>query len=304
MGLFDRNWAGEALSRAASALAGFRYSAKEEEELTDEEKAALAVEEAEKLKAKEKNREERRENFDNFKTNVGDAAREVGATLGETAREVRERIRDKRSDREERRGRAHQERIAALNDPSKPDFEDGGVVPQEVPEDKLTELAYKIYADDAVMFGRDRKIANDWAAQISDESFIEGMVSVEAGEQEYIQLVEMLVQFIEMSKKYFRENYGTPEDEVQKGTFMSAYKRSKSGKNIYEQQGLKDVKPWSMYEQTLMKLESSDVSFRIESGIPTIISRGVIRPLAEDNRNPQPFMPQLSQIQQPESTMQ
>lgn len=288
MGLFDRNWAGEALSRAASALAGFRYSAKEEEELTDEEKAALAVEEAEKLEAKEKNREERRVKFDNFKTNVGDAAREVGATLGETAREVRERVRDKR-----------------FGDPGDlMAYEDGGVVPQEVPEDKLTELAHKIYADDAVMFGRDRKIANDWAAQISDESFIEGMVSVEAGEQEYIQLVEMLVQFIEMSKKYFRENYGTPEDEVQKGTFMSAYKRSKSGKNIYEQQGLKDVKPWSMYEQTLMKLESSDVSFRIESGIPTIISRGVIRPLAEDNRNPQPFMPQLSQIQQPESTMQ
>ncbi len=277
MGLFDRNWAGEALSKAASALAGFRYSAKEEEDLTDEEKAALAAEEAEKLKAKEKKREERRDKFDKFKADVGDAAREVS-----------ERIKDRR-----------------FGDPGDlMAYEDGGMVPQEVPEDKLTELAHKIYADDAVMFGRDRKIANDWAAQISDESFIEGMVSVEAGEQEYIQLVEMLVQFIEMSKKYFRENYGTPEDEVQKGTFMSAYKRSKSGKNIYEQQGLKDVKPWSMYEQTLMKLESSDVSFRIESGIPTIISRGVIRPLAEDNRNPQPFMPQLSQIQQPESTMQ
>lgn len=286
MGLFDRNWAGEALSRAANALAGFRYSGKEEEELTDEEKAKLAEEEA--RLAEEKQKEEQEEAF--YKN---------------LYREGRKDIREgRREARESRRGLAHQERVAALNDPSKPDFEDGGMVPQEVPEDKLTELAYKIYADDAVMFGRDRKIANDWAAQISDESFIEGMVSVEAGEQEYIQLVEMLVQFIEMSKKYFRENYGTPEDEVQKGTFMSAYKRSKSGKNIYEQQGLKDVKPWSMYEQTLMKLESSDVSFRIESGIPTIISRGVIRPLAEDNRNPQPFMPQLSQIQQPESTMQ
>lgn len=279
MGLFDRNWAGEALSKAASALAGFRYSAKEEEDLTDEEKAALAAEEAEKLKAKEEIRKERIENR-------------------QDAKEKRNRRRVNRK-REKQFG----------DDGNLVDFtelyaEDGGIVPQEVPEDKLTELAHKIYADDAVMFGRDRKIANDWAAQISDESFIEGMVSVEAGEQEYIQLVEMLVQFIEMSKKYFRENYGTPEDEVQKGTFMSAYKRSKSGKNIYEQQGLKDVKPWSMYEQTLMKLESSDVSFRIESGIPTIISRGVIRPLAEDNRNPQPFMPQLSQIQQPESTMQ
>lgn len=275
MGLFDRNWAGEALSKAASALAGFRYSAKEEEDLTDEEKAKLALEEARLAEEKQK--------------------KEQGK------RDIRE---GRREAREERRELAHQRRISALDDPSKPDFEEGGVVPQQVPEDKLTELAHKVYADDAVMFGRDRKIANDWAAQISDESFIEGMVSVEAGEQEYIQLVEMLVQFIEMSKKYFRENYGTPEDEVQKGTFMSAYKRSKSGKNIYEQQGLKDVKPWSMYEQTLMKLESSDVSFRIESGIPTIISRGVIRPLAEDNRNPQPFMPQLSQIQQPESTMQ
>lgn len=259
MGLFDKNWAGEALSKAASALAGFRYSAKEED-LTDEEKAALAAEEAEKTKRKEK----------------------------------------KRSDRDFERGRRRTERDAG----DLMAYEEGGMVTQEVPEDKLTELAHKIYADDAVMFGRDRKIANDWAAQISDESFIEGMVSVEAGEQEYIQLVEMLVQFIEMSKKYFRENYGTPEDEVQKGTFMSAYKRSKSGKNIYEQQGLKDVRPWSMYEQMLMKLESSDVSFRIESGIPTITSRGVIRPLAEDNRSPQPFMPQLSQIQQPESTMQ
>lgn len=277
MGLFDRNWAGEALSKAANALAAFRYSVKEDEELTDEEKAALAAERAENMKLKEQNREERREKFDRFKTNVGDAAIEV-----------RDRIRDRR--------------FGDAGDLMA--YEDGGMVPQEVPEDKLTELAYKIYTEEATMFGRDRKIANDWAKQVTDDSFIEGMVSAEVGEQQYIQLVEMLVQFIEMSKKYFRENYGTPEDDPQKGTFMAAYKRSKSGKNVYEQQGLKDAMPWSAYEQTLMKLESSDVSFRIESGTPTIIRRGVIMPLAEDQRNPQPFMPQLTQIQQPESTMQ
>jgi len=264
MGLFDRNWAGEALSKAASALAGFRYSSDEptEEEVAEKEQAKKEAEE-ERLKAKKERIQARSDR--NFERSSRRTERDVGDLMA---------------------------------------YEDGGMISQEVPEDKLTELAHKIYADDAVMFGRDRKIANDWAAQISDETFIEGMVSVEAGEQEYIQLVEMLVQFIEMSKKYFRENYGTPEDEVQKGTFMSAYKRSKSGKNIYEQQGLKDVRPWSMYEQMLMKLESSDVSFRIESGIPTITSRGVIRPLSEDNRSTQPFMPQLIQIQQPESKMQ
>jgi len=52
-----------------------------------------------------------------------------------------------------------------------------------------------------------------------------------------------------------------------------------------------------------MGLESSDVSFRIESGVPTISRKGVIMPLAEDQRNPQPFMPQLAQIQQPESNI-
>jgi len=262
MGLFSRNWAGEAMAKAANALAGFRYSTKE---MTEEEKLA-------KEEAKEKSLEEK-----------------------EAAKRGRKDLRAKRKTKSDA-GSLGEEDIQEHEG-----FEEGGVV--ETTDEELIEAAHKVYTDEATMFGRDRKIANDWAYQLSDESFIEGMVSSDAGEQEYIQLVEMLAQFIEMSKKYFRENYGTPEDPMEKGTFMSAYKRYKSGKNVYEPKGVKDAMPWQAYEQSLMGLESSDVSFRIESGVPTISRKGVIMPLAEDQRNPQPFMLQLAQIQQPESNI-
>lgn len=291
MGLFDRNWAGEALSRAASALAAFRYSAKKEEDLTDEEIAAMAAEEAAKKK-------KRAETWSDIKEGVTDAA----YTVAGAAYNAKERLEDYIDGRGDRRFERGQKRIRRDAGDIMA-YEEGGQIP-EMSEDSLVEAAHKIYTDDAVMFGRDRKIANDWARQVTDDAFIESIVKTEAGEQQYIQLVEMLAQFIEMSKKYFRENYGTPEDPIEKGTFMAAYKRYKSGKNVYEAKGVKDTLPWQAYEQALMMLERSDVSFRIESGVPTIRRRGVIMPLAEDQRNPQPFMPQLTQIQQPESTMQ
>lgn len=296
MGLFDRNWAGEALSRAASALAAFRYGKKDDEDLTDEERAAMAAEEAAEKK-------KRAETWSDIKEGVTDAA----YTVAGAAYNAKERVEDYIDGRKDRRLEKKREKKFG-DDGNLVDFpdtyaEDGAVIP-EMSEDSLVEAAHKIYTDDAVMFGRDRKIANDWARQVTDDAFIESIVKTEAGEQQYIQLVEMLAQFIEMSKKYFRENYGTPEDPIEKGTFMAAYKRHKSGKNVYEAKGVKDTLPWQAYEQALMMLERSDVSFRIESGVPTIRRRGVIMPLAEDQRNPQPFMPQLTQIQQPESTMQ
>lgn len=261
MALFSRNWAGEALNKAANALAAFRYkSFSKDEDDQDREKASYLKKDSEDL--------------DEMKKWEGQYEKEQERVLEKGARK-----------------RANM------------GFEDGGQIP-EMSEDSLIEEAHKVYTDDAVMFGRDRKIANDWARQLTDDAFIESIVKTEAGEQQYIQLVEMLAQFIEMSKKYFRENYGTPEDPIEKGTFMAAYKRYKSGKNVYEAKGVKDTLPWQAYEQALMMLERSDVSFRIESGVPTIRRRGVIMPLAEDQRNPQPFMPQLTQIQQPESTMQ
>ena len=288
MALFSRNWASEALNKAANALAAFRYkSFSEDEDEQDREKVSYLKEDSEDL--------------DEMRKWEGQYEKDFYKNLYKEGKEdAREAVSEMR---EERRNIAHQKRVAALDDPSKPDFEEGGQIP-EMSEDSLIEAAHKIYTDDAVMFGRDRKIANDWARQVTDDAFIESIVKTEAGEQQYIQLVEMLAQFIEMSKKYFRENYGTPEDPIEKGTFMAAYKRYRSGKNVYEAKGVKDTLPWQAYEQALMMLERSDVSFRIESGVPTIRRRGVIMPLAEDQRNPQPFMPQLTQIQQPESTMQ